>query len=218
MRLKRFSLAAGALLLASPVEAWACDFPFNGSFLSRSTGRWSIGGSLGLTTSDPSVLVVAGDATINAGAKAVIRPAIGICRVGGGDGGDSSTELMFGGAVGINVWNNADNRVALNVQSGLSYVAFDGGSDMTIPITLAGQLTANETTSLYGGVGMSHNRTSFDNVTPGFDDSFSATDPVLFGGVMFRQARAAIVAGIHLLLADSKNFFTLMGGFQVPFP
>ncbi|MGQ0764305.1 MAG: hypothetical protein ACT4OZ_01395 [Gemmatimonadota bacterium] len=214
MRLKRFSIAAGAFLIALPTEAWACDFPFNGSFLGRSTGKWSIGGSLGLTTSDPSLLVIAGDATINAGTKAVIRPAIGLCR-SGGEG--SSSEIVFGGGAGINVWNNADNKVALNVQTGLSFVSFDGGKDITIPVTVAGQFMANERTSFYGGAGMSHNRVSIDETSPGFDGTFSSTDPVLFGGVQFIQTRVLVVLGLHLLMGDGKNLFTLLGGFQVPF-
>jgi opacity protein-like surface antigen len=217
MKARQLSLIAGTALLVLPAHAYACGFPFSGTYLARSSGKMAFGGTLGFTTSDPSVTVVTGDLSINLGPKAVVRPAIGICRAGGGEGGESSSELMFGGDVGVNFWNNADGKVALNVQSGLSILSVEGATDMTIPITVAGQFKANENTSIYGGAGVSHNRFKYSSGSPGAsDETFTATDPVVYGGVAITQPRARFTAGLQMLMGDSKTFFTIIGGVQIP--
>lgn len=216
MNWSRISFLAGAALLSVTESAHACDFPFFGTFLSVPKTQLEFGGFLGFTTSDPSVTVVSGDVGFKLGTKGVARPAIGICHAGGGGDGDSSNDLMFGGGVGFNVWNNVPETFALNVQSGLSFISSDGATDITIPIVLAGQFKANDKTMVHGGVGMSYNRFSYDAGTTEFSGSASSTDPVISGGVTFNEPKASFTAGLQILVGDSKTFTSLLAGVRVP--
>jgi len=196
MRMK-LPLLAGALCLAYATPAEACGWYFASSFM-RVPARPTFGAGVSGALSDPAFWGISADVAMRLGDKAVVQPAIGICT------GDGETDPYFGAGVAYQVSNNAN--MALNIQSGISYLSFDGGSEMTVPIGAALSFKRSSSMSLYVGGSMWWTSVDVD----GFG-SASSTDPVLFGGVQLASGPMAWTLGGQLFMGDETEFGIVVG-------
>ena len=139
----RTTLLAGALCLAYSVPAHAaCMFYSTATYLDIPAGgvTWGLGAAFMF---DPSVTAVSGDASMRLGDKAVVRPGIGLCSGGG------ESDPFFGADIGFRL--SQTPTMSFNLQSGISYQSFDGGSLMNIPIGAAASFAGSGTMGFYAG-------------------------------------------------------------------
>jgi hypothetical protein len=194
----RTPFLAGALCLAYAVPAGACTFYSTSTYLAIPAGgvAWGLGASF--IFSDPTFTVVSGDASMRLGNSMVVRPAIGICS------GNSETNPVFGADVGYQLTQSGTMR--LNLQSGINYVSFDGGSEMNIPIGAAASFAGSGSMGFYAGGSLVWTQFEID----GFD-SESDTNPMLFGGVQSRSGSMGWTLGGQLFLGDDTEFGVVAG-------
>ena len=196
MRMK-LPLLAGALCLAIATPAHACNWYFASSFMrlpAKPTFGVGVSGELG----DPAFWGISGDVAMKLGDKAVVQPAVGICT------GDGETDPIFGAGVAYLLTQNPN--MAVNIQSGLTYLSFDGGSEMVVPIGLAANFKRSATMSLYAGASMWWQSVDVD----GFG-SASSTDPVIFGGLQLASGPMAWTLGGQLFMGDETEFGIILG-------
>ena len=194
----RMPLLAGVLCLASAAPAYACNFYFTSTFM-RIPARPSFGVGVNAELSDPAFFGISGDVAMRLGNNMVVQPALGICT------GEDETDPFFGAGVGFKLTQSG--TMALNVQSGISYLPFDGGSEMTIPITLAAKFAASGPMGFYAGGGLWWTQVEIDDV-----DSESDSDPVLFGGLQSTSGSWAWSLGAQLKFGDSDTDFGIVAG------
>jgi len=195
MRMKT-PLLVGAFCLAYATPAYACNFYFASSFM-RIPARPSFGAGVAAELSDPTFLGISGDVAMKLGEKAVVQPAIGICS------GDGNTDPFFGAGVAYNLTQNAN--MSLNIQSGISYLTFDGGNEMVIPVGAAASFGASAV-KFYAGASMWFTSIDIDNSV-----SASDSDPVLFGGLQGRSGAMAWTLGGEVLMGDNTEFGIVAG-------
>ena len=196
MRMK-LPLLAGALCLAIATPAHACSWYFSSSFMrvpAKPTFGIGVSGELG----DPAFWGISGDVAMRLGDKAVVQPAVGICT------GDGETDPLFGAGVAYQLSSNAN--MALNIQSGITYLSFDGGSEMLVPIGLAASFKRSATMSFYAGASM-----WWQNVEIDGGESASSTDPMLFGGLQLTSGPMAWTLGGQLFMGDETEFGIVIG-------
>jgi len=196
MRMK-LPLLAGALCLAIATPAHACNWYFASSFMrlpAKPTFGVGVSGELG----DPAFWGISGDVAMKLGDKAVVQPAVGVCT------GDGETDPIFGAGVAYLLTQNPN--MAVNIQSGLTYLSFDGGSEMVVPIGLAANFKRSATMSLYAGASMWWQSVDVD----GFG-SASSTDPVIFGGLQLTSGPMAWTLGGQLFMGDETEFGIILG-------
>lgn len=194
----RTPFLAGALCLAYAVPAGACTFYSTATYLAIPAGgvAWGLGAAF--TFSDPTFTTVSGDASMRLGNSMVVRPAIGLCSGGG------SSDPVFGADVGYQLTQSGTMR--LNLQSGISYRSFDGGSSMMIPIGAAASFAGSGTMGFYAGGSLVWANIEVDN-----GGSASDTNPMLFGGVQSRSGSMGWTLGGQLLLGDDTNLGVVAG-------
>jgi hypothetical protein len=178
--------------------------------------------SLGLQKVD-QVTIIAADAAIRASDKIVARVGGGNCSYGG------ESSIVFGGGVGVNVWNDAAGKVAVNVQAGLEMDSYEGGNERNIPIGLAvryrlsggssaraagpGLLQGGSSAdvSLYGSGAMHIYNDSYEG------ESYSSNDPAVSGGVIVATGNFQVTAGVTMFMYDggSEMGFNVGGGMAV---
>ena len=197
----RTPLFAGALCLAYATPAFACNFYFASTFM-RTPARPSFGVGVNAELSDPAFFGISGDVAMRLGNNAVVQPAIGICT------GDDETDPFFGGGFAYKL--TSSGTMTLNLQSGISYLPYDGGSEMTIPIGLAASFAGSGTMGFYAGASLWWSQIEVD--VAGFEDSFSDSDPVLFGGLQSRSGSMAWSLGAQLRLGDNDTDFGIVAG------
>ena len=193
----RTPLLAGALCLAYATPAFACNFYFASTFM-RIPARPSFGAGVEAALSDPSFFGISGDVAMRLGNNMVVQPAVGICT------GDGETDPYFGAGVGYKLTQSG--TMTLNLQSGISYLPFDGGSEMTIPIGLAASFAGSGTMGFYAGASLWWQQVDIDNF-----DSVSETDPVLFGGLQSRSGSMSWSLGGLLYMGDDTEFGIVAG-------
>ena len=196
----RTPLLVGALCLVSAKPAFACNFYFASTFM-KIPARPSFGVGVEATFSDPAFFAVSGDVAMRLGNNMVVQPGIGICS------GNDETEPFFGAGVGYKLTQSG--TMALNLQSGISYLAADGGNIMTIPIGVAASFAGSGTMGFYAGASMWWTQVEVD--VDGFEDSFSDTDPVLFGGLQSRSGSWAWSLGGQLYMGSDTEFALVAG-------
>ena len=187
---------AGVLLVAHATPALACNFYFASSFM-KVPARPSFGVGVNGELGDATFWGISGDVAMKLGEQAVVQPAIGICT------GEGSTDPYFGAGVAYRLTNNAS--MALNLQSGISYLSFDGGNEMTIPIGAALSFKSSETMSWYAGGSLWWQQVEVNDI------SGSDTNPVLFGGLQLATGAMAWTLGGQLLLGDDTEFGIVVG-------
>jgi hypothetical protein len=193
----RTPFLAGALCLAYAVPAGACTYaPFATYLTVPATMTYGIG--ISSIFSDPMANGITGDLSMKLGEKAVVRPMVGLCSV------DSETDPVFGAAFGLQL--SQSSSMTLNLQSGISYLSFDGGSEMMIPIGAAARFTGSGSMNFYAGGSLVWASIDVD----GFG-SASDTNPMLYGGVMSRSGSMGWTLGGQLLMGDDTEFGIVAG-------
>ena len=196
MRMKT-PLLAGALCLAVATPAYACNFYFASTFM-KVPAKPSFGAGVNGELSDPAFWGISGDVAMRLGDNAVVQPAIGICT------GDGETDPFFGAGVAYRLSNNAN--MSVNLQSGISYLSFDGGNEMTIPIGAALSFKSSPTMSWYAGGSLWWMSVDIDG-----SGSASDTNPVLFGGLNLTSGPMSWTFGGQLLMGDDTEFGIVVG-------
>jgi hypothetical protein len=194
----RLPVLAGALSLVCAVPAYACTFYRTATYLDVPVGGvvWGLGGAF--TFSDPTITAISGDAAMRLGASAVVVPAIGLCSGGG------SSDPFFGADVGFRI--SSSPTMAFNLQSGITYQSFDGGSSMNIPIGAAARFAGSGTMGFYAGGSLVWSQFEVDG-----GGSTSDTNPMLFGGIASSSGSMGWKLGGQILLGDDTNFGLVAG-------
>jgi len=193
----RTPLLAGALCLAYATPAFACNFYFASTFM-RMPAKPSFGVGVNAEMSDPSFIGISGDVAMRLGNNAVVQPAIGICT------GDDETNPFFGAGFAYKLTSNSS--MTLNFQSGISYLTFDGGNEMTIPLGLAASFTGSGSMGFYAGASLWWTSFCIDGY-----GSDSDSDPVLFGGIQSKSGSMAWSLGAELFMGDDTEFGIVAG-------
>jgi hypothetical protein len=131
-----------------------------------------------------------------------VQPAIGICT------GDDETDPFFGGGFAYKLTQSG--TMTLNLQSGISYLPFDGGSEMTIPVGLAASFAGSGTMGFYAGGSLWWTQVDIDDF-----GSDSDSDPVLFGGLQSRSGSMAWSLGAQIKLGDDDTDFGIVAGISM---
>jgi hypothetical protein len=192
------SLLTGALCLAVATPAYACNFYFASTFM-KVPAKPSFGVGVNGELGDATIWGISGDVAMRLGDQAVVQPAIGICT------GDGETQPFFGAGAAYRLLNDAN--MALNLQSGISYLSADGGNEMTIPIGAALSFKRSETMSLYAGGSLWWKQSD-----PDVGESHSDTDPVFFGGLQVSSGPMAWTFGAQLRVGDNDTEFGIVVG------
>jgi hypothetical protein len=188
----RTPFLAGALCLAYAVPAGACTYaPFASFNAIPSQMVWSLG--ISSVFSDPMANGITGDVAMRLGDKAVVRPMLGLCMF------DEETDPVFGGAFGYQLTQSG--TMTLNLQSGISYLSFDGGSEMVVPIGAAARFAGSGSMNFYAGGSL-----VWQNIEVDGGGSASDTNPMLFGGLMSRSGSMGWTLGGQLLMGDDTEF------------
>ena len=193
----RTPLLAGALCLAYATPAFACNFYFASTFM-RIPAKPSFGAGVEAALSDPSFFGISGDVAMRLGNNMVVQPAIGMCM------GNDETDPYFGAGVAYKL--TSSGTMTLNLQSGISYLPFDGGSEMTIPIGLAASFAGSGTMGFYAGASLWWTQFEVDDF-----DSVSDSDPVLFGGIQSKSGSLGWSLGGVLYMGDDTEFGIVAG-------
>lgn len=209
MSWKTVGILTAASMMLSPALATACDTvlgfrPWHVMSKSVNVGLEVVPGSNGGDTG----LVFSGDFTIPVGEKAAVAPLLGYCKFG--DFG----EIVFGAGGALNVFNNADGTVSLNVQAALSYDAYEGGNEQSIPVGLAGSYTASEAASIIFGAGLAAYRFSSD--VSGSSFSNTSWDPFATGGAEFETESATFFAQLALRFYEGGTDTVINVGAGIP--
>jgi len=211
MRWRALFPIAAAVGFAPLAAAHACDLYVQYTFHQMQRGV-GFGAGLQFQPGTPSGVIVSGDLPIGLGNRAVVKPALGYCRIGAdGPGGQSSSHAVFGSALGLRLWNNAAGTVAINGQTGVSYVSYgQSESDLTVPVFLAAEFKASERAAVFAGAGAQVSRFSFDG------DSESDADPLAFGGVTLTLQKVALVGSIGLKKGETDTDVAVNFGLRIP--
>lgn len=193
----RTPLLAGALCLVTATPAFACNFYFASTFM-RMPARPSFGVGVEAALSDPSFFGISGDVAMRLGNNMIVQPAIGICS------GNDETDPYFGGGFAYKLTQSG--TMTLNLQSGISYLPFDGGNEMTIPIGLAASFAGSGTMGFYAGASLWWTQVEIDDF-----DNASDSDPVLFGGLQSRSGSWNWSLGGVLFMGDDTEFGVVAG-------
>ena len=196
MRMKT-PLLAGALCLAVATPAYACNFYFASTFM-KIPAKPSFGAGVNGELSDPAFWGISADVAMKLGEKAVVQPAVGICT------GDGETDPFFGAGVAYRLANNAN--MSVNLQSGISYLSFDGGNEMVIPVGAAFSFKRSETMSLFAGGSVWIQSVDVDGVGSASDNT-----TVLFGGLQIASGPMAWSLGGEIALGDDTEFGIVVG-------
>lgn len=201
MRMK-LPLIAGALCLAVATPAYACNFYFASTYM-RIPAKPSFGVGVNGELGDATFWGISGDVAMKLGEKAVVQPGIGICT------GEGSSDPYFGAGFAYRLSSNAN--MSVNLQTGISYLTFDGGNEMTIPLGAALSFKGSGNMSWYAGGSLWWMNASYDYDIPGVDNSSSDTNPVLFGGVNVASGSMAWTIGGQLLMGNDTEFGIVVG-------
>jgi hypothetical protein len=193
----RTPLLAGALCLAYATPAFACNFYFASTFM-RIPARPAFGAGVNAELGDPSFFGISGDVAMRLGNNMVVQPAIGVCS------GNDETDPFFGAGFAYKLTQSG--TMTLNLQSGISYLPFDGGSEMTIPIGLAASFAGSGSMGFYAGASLWWSQFEIDDF-----DSESSSDPVLFGGIQGFSGSLGWSLGAQLLMGDDTEFGIVAG-------
>jgi len=201
MRWKTQTLVAGILTLAWAAPAHACNFWFNSTFFNIPGNGPVVGAGFMYWGGDYSSWTAMADVAFKAGDKFVIRPAVGTCSWTWYDGSNEMTEndLVYGASVGVNAWNDATGKIALNVQAGVEIDPYDGGTERNIPVGVAVNVKTSETLALYGGAAVNFYNDDYDS------GSYSSNDPSIFGGVAFMTGKVNITAGVSVYMGEDET-------------
>jgi hypothetical protein len=148
---------------------------------------------------DPATMVPGAELGIKLGSKAAIRPGAALCKYA-----DWST-VVFGSAFGINIWNDAGGKVAIDAQTGVSYYSKDGESDMVIPVGAIATFKTSDKVSLYGGAALQLDRFKVDLGGGQGSVSESDSDPLLHGGVVFRMTSVDLIGGLVMKMGEGGS-------------
>lgn len=197
MRMRTLVLSC-AVSLAYAVPAGACTFYRTATYLDVPAGGvvWGLGGAL--TFTDPSSTAISGDAAMRLGNSMVVIPAIGLCSGGG------SSDPVFGADFGLRL--SQSSTMSLNLQSGIAYRSFSGGSVMNVPIGAAASFGGAGMMGFYAGGSLVWSQFEVDG-----GGSSSDTNPMLFGGVASRSGSMGWKLGGQLLLGDNSRFGVVAG-------
>ena len=193
----RTPLLAGALCLAYATPAFACNFYFASTFM-RIPARPSFGAGVEANLGDPATFAISGDVAMRLGNNMVVQPGIGVCT------GDDDTDPFFGAGFAYKL--SQSSTMALNLQSGISYMPLDGANVMTIPIGLAASFAGSGSMGFYAGASLLWSQVDIED-----GESSSDSDPVLFGGLQSRSGSMGWSLGGSLLMGDDSEFAIVAG-------
>ena len=193
----RTPLLAGALCLAYATPAFACNFYFASTYM-RIPARPSFGVGVEANLADPATFALSGDVAMRLGNNMVVQPAIGMCI------GDDDSDPFFGAGVAYKLTQSG--TMGLNLQSGISYMPLDGANIMTIPIGLAASFAGSGSMGFYAGASLVWAQVDIED-----GESFSDSDPMLFGGLQSRSGSMAWSLGGQLLMGDDTEFGIVAG-------
>ena len=196
MRMK-MPLLAGALCLAYATPAFACNFYFASSFM-RIPARPAFGAGVSAVFSDPATFAISGDVAMRLGNNMVVQPGIGVCT------GNDNIDPFFGAGVAYKLTQSG--TMTFNLQSGIAYLARDGGNVMTIPIGAAASFAGSGSMGFYAGASL-----WWTQVDPDVGESVSDSDPVLFGGLQGFSGSLGWTLGGQLLMGDDTEFGLVAG-------
>ena len=193
----RTPLLAGALCLAYATPAFACNFYFASTFMGI-PARPSFGGGVEANLGDPATFAISGDVAMRLGNNMVVRPGIGICT------GDDDTDPFFGAGVAYKLTQSG--TMGLNLQSGIAYRPLDGANVMTIPIGFAASFAGTGSMGFYAGASLLWSQVDIED-----GESFSDSDPMLFGGLQSGSGSMSWSLGGSLLMGDDSEFAIVAG-------
>jgi hypothetical protein len=201
-------LFAAAAMLMGAQGVLACDMFEHATFHTIPTDGWAVGAGMEINTQGTTTTAFTGDVSFKLGEKAVLRPAAGICHSSG------SNEAIFGGGVGVNLWNSSDGKLMVNGQSGASYLSSSGSHFLDIPITAAAKYMSSSKLSVFGGAGVEHHRASSKVGTTTFTSS--DTPLVLFGGVMLGVGTMNLTGGIDFVNESGGGETSFVAAIGIP--
>lgn len=201
MRMK-MPLMAGVLCLASATPAYACTFFFTSAYMPI-PARPSFGVGVLADFADPATYGVSVDVGMKLGERIVVRPAIGLCSYESFSD-ERQSDPYFGAGVAVNLMQN--ESMSLNLQSGISYAALDGGDITTVPIGAAALFRGTGPMSFYAGASL-----WWQQFEPDIGESVSETDPVLFGGLMGSAGSLSWTLGGQIYIGDETDFGLVVG-------
>jgi hypothetical protein len=194
----RTPLLAGALCLVTATPAFACNFYFASTFM-RIPARPSFGVGVEANFDDPATFAISGDVAMRLGNNMVVQPGIGVCT------GDDNTDPFFGAGVAYRL--TSSGTTMFNLQSGISYQSFDGGSQMIIPVGAAASFAGSGSLGFYAGASLWFWTLDIDAL----DESVSETDPVLFGGITSKSGSMGWTLGAQLYMGEETDFAVVAG-------
>lgn len=201
MRMKT-PLLAGVLSLASAAPAYACTFFFTSTYIGI-PARPSFGVGVLAELDDPASFGVSGDVAMKLGEKMVVRPAIGLCSNEDAFG-ERQNDPYFGAGVALNL--SQSQSMSFNLQSGISYLSFDGGNLLTVPIGAAASFRGSGPVAFYAGASLWWQQVEIDG-----GGSDSESDPVLFGGLTGNAGTMSWTLGGQLYMGDETDFGIVAG-------
>jgi hypothetical protein len=202
MRWRTGILVAGALSLGLPAQAHACYLYLHSVFLPIPASP-TFGAGVQVNPDDEIGWVGSVDAAFKLGSKAVLRPSVGMCKSG------DFSELIYGAAAALRIWADASGNTTVNVQTGFSYVSYDGGNDLTIPVGLAASFKRSNTMSLYAGGSLFLNKYNYETISG--DVSDSDPDPVVFAGLSSNLGSMQVTAGAAVAFASETDIMLNLG-------
>jgi hypothetical protein len=164
----------------------------------RIPARPSFGAGVEANLGDPATFAISGDVAMRLGNNMVVQPGIGVCT------GDDDTDPFFGAGIAYKLTQSG--TMALNLQSGISYMPLDGANVMTIPIGLAASFAGSGSMGFYAGASLLWSQVDVEG-----GESISDSDPVLFGGLQSRSGSMGWSLGGSLLMGDDSEFAIVAG-------
>lgn len=203
MRWRSPLLVAGALFIGLPAQAHACWLYLHSVYTPIPSSP-TFGAGVSVNPDDEIGFVGSADAAFKLGSKAVLRPTVGMCKQG------DFSELIFGAAAAFRIWADASGNTTMNLQTGFSYLSYDGGHDLTIPVGLAAAFKRSNTMSFYAGGSMFLNQYNYDDGFGG-EVSDSDPDPVVFGGVTSNMGSMQVIAGAAVAFGYNTDILLNVG-------
>jgi hypothetical protein len=200
MKWKAMTLLTVTAWLAGPAALSACETSLNHRFWNTMRGSLAIGAGVQIqpgSDGEETFMIFTGDLGIPVGERALIAPAVGLCRAGG----DADfSEILFGAAGAVNIFNNQAGSLSLNLQAAVTRVSYESGSELNFPIALAGAARAGNALDVIFGGGMIGVRDSFE--FGDVSDSETDFDPYGFGGVSLGAGQLTLQGSVTARMGE----------------
>jgi hypothetical protein len=206
---KSLLLAAGAAFAAFPSIAAACE-PHASALFHRIPRRLDVGAGVNIEPGDYNVMIAAAQVGIGIVNRLAVVPHVGFCTESAPAGEEDFSAAIFGASAALRLWTSSDDKITINVQTGLNTYSDQGYKETTIPFMAAAEFLATQNLGVFGGAGIISSKESFD----GFEDSDS--DPVIMAGVNVGISAFVLTGGIRMKMGDEDTDTSFNLAFRVP--